>query len=421
MRAPARILLACALAAIAAATVVVTVAARESSGTAAARAAFDKGETAARAGALDAAVAAFRQAIAADPDFVDAHQRLIEIAQRQQRQDAESTTLASLQRHYEQAARQHPRRAVYQVALGLLAKDPERADAYYTKALTLDAAFGRAHFLLAKSAEDRGDWDVQRQHLEAAVDSTPDEPRYLLRDALAYEKSDPARFRALARRVVDTFPTSQSAAEALYDLAGASVNPERRGYFDRARANYPVDRYPYAMSAMVTFYGDLTEPAEALALAREMANALPASTVWPPRVVALEAMTHAKTMIAAGQFAEAGALLEKTPRPSGVHGTTWTLLSAEAAAGAGHRPQAYASLVDSAATSPDARVDAALARYAAELGKSSRDADADVWKGRDARATQAFPFTLTSLRDDIPVRLADYRGRVVLLAFWYPT
>src|ERR1044072_1173716 len=89
------------------------IAARESRGTPAVRSAFDQGEAAAGAGKLDEAVAAFRKAIAADADFVDAHQRLIEVVQRQQLQDAESPSLPRLKRQYAQWARQHPTRAVY--------------------------------------------------------------------------------------------------------------------------------------------------------------------------------------------------------------------------------------------------------------------------------------------------------------------
>jgi len=398
-----------------------TLGAREGAGTPAARAAFGKGEASARAGALDEAVAAFNKAIAADPEFVDAHQRLIEVTQRQQMQDAQSTRLAELQRHYERRARQQPKRAVYQVALGLLSKEPEQAAAYYNKALALDPAYGRAHFLIAKAAETAGDWNGQRQHLEAAVASNPDEPRYLLRYAVAHAKSDRPRFRELASQVVETFPTSPSAAEALYNLADAASNPERRAYLDRIRAGYPVDRFPYAASAMNVLYTDLTEPSEALALAREMTRALPAATFWPPRVAVQDAMARAKALVGSGQFAEALALLEKTPRPSGNHGATWTLLKADAAAGAGNRSQAYDTLIESAAASPDARIDAALATHAAALGKSARDVDADVWKVRDARATPAAAFTLPSVRDGAPVKLEDFRGRVVLLAFWYPT
>jgi tetratricopeptide (TPR) repeat protein len=346
---------------------------------------------------------------------------LIEVTERQQLQDAQSEHLTRLKREYEQWAQQHPTRAVYQVALGLLTKDADQADAYYTKALALDPRSAKAHFLLARNADSRGDWDAQRKHLKAAVENSPDEPRYLMAYAVAHRKSDPARFRELALQVVARFPASPVAAEALYNLAEASSNPERRGYLDRLRAGYPVDRFPHSASAMNTLYAELTDPAEALALARDMARALPAATFWPPRVAAQEAMTQAKTLIGGKQWDEALALLEKTPPPSGSHGTTWTLLKAQAATGGGHREQAYKSLVEITAASPDTRVDAALQVYAAELGKTSRDVDADVWGSRDARAKPAAAFSLTSLRDGAPVQLADFRGRVVLLAFWYPT
>jgi hypothetical protein len=242
-----------------------------------------------------------------------------------------------------------------------------------------------------------------------------------LRYAVSHAKSDPARFRQLALQVVEKFPAAPAAAEALYNLADASSNPERRSYLNRLRENYPVDRFTYAASAMNLLYAELTEPSEALALAEDMARALPAATFWPPRVAAQAAMTRAQALIAGGRFVDALTLLEKAPPPSGNHGTTWTLLKADAAAGAGKREQAYTTLVESAAATPDARVDAALAKRAADLGKGGGDVDADVWRVREARATAAAAFTLSSLRDGAPVQLADFRGRVVLLAFWYPT
>ncbi len=396
-------------------------AAHDSAGTPAARSAFDTGDRAARAGNLDEAVAAFRRAIAADAEFVDAHQRLIEVTQRQQLQDAQSDRLPRLKRQYEQWARQHPARAVYQVALGLLTKDADQADAYFNKALKLDPRSAKAHFLLARNADTRADWDAQRTHLKAAVESNPDDPRYLMAYAAALRKSDQTRFRELALQLVARFPASPVAVEALSSLADASSNRERREYLDRLRSSYPVDRFPSSASAMNTLYSELTEPAEALALAREMVRALPAATVWPLRVVAQEAMTQAKTLVGGGKWDDAFALLEKAPPPSGNHGTTWTLLKAQAAAGAGRPEDAYKALVESTAALPDARIDAALPAYATALGKTSRDVDADIWGSRDARAKPAAAFNLTSLRDGAPVQLADFRGRVVLLAFWYPT
>jgi tetratricopeptide (TPR) repeat protein len=395
--------------------------ARESNGTAAAKALVEQGETAARAGAAADAIAAFRKAIDADPDFVEAHQRFIELSQRQEMQSGGAAGPSRLQQQYERWAREHPKSAVYQWALGVLAAEPAQGDTLLAKALALDPAFARAHFQLAKNADQRGDTRAQLTHLKAAVDGNPDEPRYLVRLAHAQRKSDPVRFRELASQVVARFPTSPYAAEALNYLAAESSGSARRGYFDRLRSGYPADRFSYSASAMNELYAELTMPAEALALAREMAKALPANKTWPPRVALQDAMARAQTLIAGRQFAEALAQLEKTERPSGNHGATWTLLKAEAAAGAGNRQLSYTTLVDSAAASPDVRVDAALATHGGALGKQPRDIAADVWKLRDTRATPASPFAFPSLRDGKPVQLADFRGRVVLVAFWYPT
>jgi tetratricopeptide (TPR) repeat protein len=98
---------------------------------------------------------------------------------------------------------------------------------FFRKAVALDPKFARAYFLLAKNADQRGNWTAQRQYLRAAVDSNPDEPKYLLQYGYAQKKSDPSRFRETALQVVDKFPTSQSAAQALYYLAG-DASPSAR-------------------------------------------------------------------------------------------------------------------------------------------------------------------------------------------------
>jgi tetratricopeptide (TPR) repeat protein len=395
-------------------------AANESNGTPAAKGLFAQGAAAARAGKLADAAAAFRKAIDADPDFVDAHQQFIEVMQRLEMPSSRTLSVARLQELYERWARQYPKRAVYQWALGFLTSEADKADVFFKKAVAIDPAFARAYFLLAKNADQRGDWTAQRQYLKAAVDSNPDEPKYLLQYGYAQKKSDPARFREIALQVVDKFPTSQSAAQALYYIAGEAPNPERRAIHDRLRANYPFDRFDYSASAMHDLYAELTQPSEALLLAQEMAKALPTSKTWQTRVTVQEAMVRAESLMADARFADALDLLEKTPRPSGSHGTTWSLFKAEAAAGSGHVDQAYAALLDSAVALPDARADAALLKYGTTLGKTQRDVDADIWGLRDAKATVAAAFELPSARDGSLVRLADYRGRVVLLAFWFP-
>jgi len=394
--------------------------ARESTGTPAARAFFSQGEAATKARKYGEAAAAFRKAIEADPDFVDAHQRFIETTRRDADPGSRTPNVPPLQKLYERWAKQYPKRAVYRWALGFLSHDAAKADVFFKEALTLDLKFARAHVLLARNADLRGDWAAQREHLKAAVECDPQNPQYLVKYAQAYKDSDPKRFRELASSVVEKFPESPAAADALSSLAYASSNPERRALFDRLRSQYPGDRFSSSSSAMYTLYGELTAPSEALSLAKDMAKWQPANKIWVQRIAHQEAMVRAEALVAERRFAEALDIIDKTERPSGAHGTTWVLLKAEARAGAGQLDQAYATLLESVAATPDDRMQAALAKYGARLNKAADEIDADVWRVRDAKAVPAAPFQLESSKGGNPVQLSDYRGRVVLLAFWFP-
>jgi tetratricopeptide (TPR) repeat protein len=394
--------------------------ARESNGTPAARKLFAEGEAAIKARKYAEAAAAFRKAIDADPDFVAAHQRFIESTKWQETPSSRTPDVPRLRQQYERWAKQYPKRAVYRWALGFMSAEPAKADALFNDALAIDPAFARAHFLLARNADLRGDWEAQRQHLEKAVASNPDDPQYLVRYANAFKTSDPTRFQQLASGVVEKFPNSEAAAEALYNLAGAAPESEQRAYYERLRTQYPADTFGYSSGAMYDYYGELTAPAEALSLAKDMTRWFPANKTWALRVEHQEAMTRAETLVAEGRFSEARDVLEKTKRPSGRHGTTWVLLKAEAEAGAGALDRAYATVLESVAAAPDSRVEAALAKHGRALNKTPQTIDADVWRIRDTNAAAAPPFELPSSHDGKPVRLSDYAGRIVLIAFWFP-
>ena len=329
----------------------------------------------------------------------------------------------ALQQQYERWARQHPKRAVYQCGARVPGGRIRAGRRVLQKALALDPGFARAHFLLARIADAAGDWDAQRQHLKAAVESNRDEPRYLLRYAgRAREERSGAFSRARVaggRRILQRvrLPPKRSTSSPMpRRIPSAAVI-----WIGFAPAIRSIG-FPYAASAMNVLYGDLTEPSEALALARDMVRALPAATFWPPRVTAQDAMMRAKTLIDGGQFKEAVALLDTTTKPSGNHGTTWTLLKAEAAAGSGNREQAYANAD---------RERGGIARRARRCGpgeirhRAGQDQPRRRRRCLEARATRARSRPRCSrcrrCRDDAPVRLADFRGRVVLLAFWYPT
>jgi thiol-disulfide isomerase/thioredoxin len=61
-----------------------------------------------------------------------------------------------------------------------------------------------------------------------------------------------------------------------------------------------------------------------------------------------------------------------------------------------------------------------LYQYGKKLGKSEPTVDEEVWSARRTSAKPATPFSLESFLDGKKVSLDDYKGKVVLLDFWFP-
>jgi tetratricopeptide (TPR) repeat protein len=120
-----------------------------------------------------------------------------------------------------------------------LEMDPTRLDdaqAYYRKALALDAGLAAAHTNLGQIAYRKGDAAAARQAFEAALAIDPDQPeaRFNLAN-LILESGDPELAVAELRRVLQTAPDF---ADAHYNLA---VALERLG--GRAQARAHLQRY----------------------------------------------------------------------------------------------------------------------------------------------------------------------------------
>jgi tetratricopeptide (TPR) repeat protein len=140
----------------------------ESPGTPEARASFDAGRAADRAGDKPAAVAHFRKAIELDPRYAAAHEEFIDTteavafaydpAKRAGDQAAEKQATATLKALYEGWARAHPDTAVYEWALArLAAKDWDAAEKHLTRAIAISPSFARPYQDLSLIAELRGD------------------------------------------------------------------------------------------------------------------------------------------------------------------------------------------------------------------------------------------------------------------------
>ncbi len=423
----------------------------ESNGTPAAKTHFDKGESARKSGDLSKAAEEFRQAIEIDPDYVEAHSSYIftrklaasrsgdmrepapedpkaraewqkeqdkRQAERSEKIEKEITAL------YEGWTTQNPNKAAFVWALGSMYdyKDPARAEKYYRKAIELDPRFARAYMALSLKAEFRGDENASREYLKKAAETNPGDPQYLFYYAQKL-REDRALYRRTTEELVKKFPSHERGAQGLYWLAETSDDPaEKVAVLERLRASFPPEKFSWSESGMSNLYEaySKTDPDKALGFANEMTRLFPRDKNWQTIATCQRNLVWARTLIGEEHASVACALLDVTTAPRYPESNQLPLLKAEALDRSGDTAEAYDSLVKLVAKGPDAELNAALLKYAAKLKKDSSQAESDIWELRDQAAKPGKEIGLPLYSEDRRITLADMKGKVFLLNFWYP-
>jgi Tfp pilus assembly protein PilF/thiol-disulfide isomerase/thioredoxin len=443
---------ACLLASLA---VVPAVSAQEPAPPRAAKAQFDSGAAALKRNDAPRAVAAYRKAIAIDPAYYDAHEAFFDATRRvfekgdtavdettysdtlelNRHWKADSVANVALRHQYERWAAQHPKVAAYQWALGELSgsqgyhtgETPE-AEPHFRKAVELDPKFVRAYQWLSLLAEMRGDDSASAEYLRKATRADTTDVEDAFEYAWKYRGSDPEKYRTLSLDIVRRFPTNQRSAQILYWVGyDAQADSDRIAIYERLRTQFPPDKFSWSSGAMDALQDAYIRvaPDKSLALAQDMLRA--AADVgdereWAPRVVLARNLTLARSLAVEHKYAAASAVLSATQLPRRWENQEmFALLQAALADSAGNTKAAYDSLLVQEAKVPGDSVHAALVRYATKLGKSAAQTDSQVWVLRDKTANPATPFRLASYRGaHDTISLADYKGKVVLLTFWFP-
>jgi thiol-disulfide isomerase/thioredoxin/Tfp pilus assembly protein PilF len=405
-----------------------------------ARAAYDAGMAAVRSGDNTKAAALFRKAIDIDPQFVEAHDEFISAtemaayaydptkphsgnlaAQKQAEQDLQSL--------YDGWAKAHPDAAVYEWALSRLAgKDWDTAERHLQRAIELTPSFARPYEDLSLIAELRGDNAKRLELLKKAADLNPTDPSYFFYYASAMKSADPAASRRLLQEVATRFPLTERGAQGLYWAAYETpALPEKIAIYERLKTEFAPEKFSWSESGMADFFDVLigTDADKAAALASDMLKRVTAKSEqksWTDLGAYAAAMSESAALRAKGDAKGAVQRLEgvKTPR-SYMDQAPIALARAAALEAAGDTATAYTGLAEIAAKAPTDALIVALNRLGASLQKTPDGVDADLWKLREAAAKPAPAFTLPDYPDRKNVSLAEYRGRVVLVNFWYPS
>ncbi len=223
------------------------------------------------------------------------------------------------------------------------------------------------------------------------------------------------------------FPTDKRVFQALsiriYDTEDES---ERIGYYQELRKLFPPEKPDGSANQLIGLFEIYTviAPDKALALAQEMVNLTPTENIkktWQVYLDYQSALNQAMVLIKEKKAGEALTLLEKTKTPRNMPNTSpYYLVKAEAQEAVGQAALAYSELSKYYVEKPRQSVRNRLDSLGKKLGKNKSQIEKDIRALVVAQAKPIKDFSLVRFDTGKRVSLADYKGKVVLLNFWYP-
>jgi thiol-disulfide isomerase/thioredoxin len=397
-----------------------------------------KGQSALEQAEYAQAVGFFRKAISLDPDSRAAHEGYYSAtmynsalggsdnAPPTEKKARREAAIQELQTQYIEWAKEYPEKAVFPMHLSRLnlSRDYQKVEDFARQAVKLDAKCAEGYRLLSMVEDFRGDERKSSDYLRLASDADPKNPEYMFSYAMSLKNNNPVLWERMLIRTAEKFPTDDHGAQALYWLSKGLEKPERKiPILQKLITLYPPDESRWSADGVIELFTLIRpfNPQQALALAREMATQLPDDADWRARMNYQKVINDARILIYEKQYSDALALLGETKPPRGLDAGDLYLFKAEAVDAAGHKQKAYDELAEQVAKNPTDALRTALIRYGDKLGKKEKDVDADLWRVVNATAKPVLDFKLPRYGDEKKLALSDFRGKVVLLNFWYPS
>ncbi len=332
-------------------------------------------------------------------------------------------------KQYEEWLKKFPNSAAIPYALGhaYASKESPKAKPFLLKAVAIDPNFDKAYFDLWLDGERWGDFKVSREYLAKAKDAAPSNPDYAFYYANGFDDTDFEKYRKLSLEVAKNFPTSERGAQALYWLANKTKDADLKiKYYEQQKKDFPVEKFRWTSSGMSDYFNLLLQqsPQEALRLATELA-AVKADerTVksWQANTVLAKNIVEAQSLLAKGKGAEASAIMDSVTIPRwGTAKEYILLLKSKALDASGNTKQAYNNLLLSYASEPTAELKKEVSAYGNKLGKNADVIYKDIRYIRDTAAKKAPVFNMETYLTKGKSSLNDYKGKVVLITYWFP-
>ncbi|MGO4294034.1 redoxin domain-containing protein [Chitinophaga sp. RAB17] len=332
------------------------------------------------------------------------------------------SVISLLKGQYAQWAKQFPTSATIPFAIGEAFADAEspKAKPYLLKAVNLDPRLAQAWRDLSIDADRWGDQNGAREYMGKASAADPSDPSYAFYYAMDFEQVDGKKWRAMLYDLAKKFPQNERGAQGLYWLGARSNDTtEKVKVYEQLRALYPPAKFSWSSGGMDDLFSIYlkTAPEKAAALATSLKD----QEGWGAKDTLAGKIITVNTYLQQRKFQEATDLLAsiKLPRYTRLKAFI-ALLKARATHGAGNTNEAYNGLAAIYAKDPTDDIWKELEVYGKAQGKNPQEMENDIWQIRQQTVKPAPPFNLGLYTSSGTASLEDYKGKVVLLTFWFP-
>jgi thiol-disulfide isomerase/thioredoxin len=319
--------------------------------------------------------------------------------------------------------KQFPQSASIPFALGeeyYNAESP-KAKPYLNKVVDLQPKNAKVWLMLAIDAERWGKNDAAREYMGKAAAADPADPSYSFYYAMDFEHVDPARWRRELYDLTKRFPNHERGAQGLYWLAYRTTDQaEKIKVFEELRTLYPPEKFSWSNSGMSGLY-DAYLLQKQPGKAKDLAKAMGEKDGWPDKVSLAVNVDAIQKLAAEKKFSEAYKLLDKLKAPRySMFVNDVALLKSNIIYESGNVQGAYDSLATLEAKAPADDVKNAMIKYGAAIGKNKEQVDEDIWRLREKFIKKAPDFNLGLYTSNKKASLSDYKGKVMLMTFWFP-
>lgn len=351
--------------------------------------------------------------IVASPDSLSYHKEYIK---------AVGLKNPALTAQYEKWMQQFPGNSniPFGLATAMYNSELPEATPWLKKSVELNPKLAEAYQMLSIDAERWGNETAAREYMGKANAAAPENPSYAFYYAMDFEHTDPAMWRKKLYELAKKFPAHERGAQGLFWLATRSTDQkEKVKVYELLRKRYPPAKFNWSQSGMNGLYELYLQ--KSAAKASTLAKSLGKENGWPAKDTLAQKIGQVQKLIAAKKFAAA------EPIAGSIRLSRYSasidmvaLLKASIADGLGNTRGAYDSLLALFAKKPGDELFEGIKKYGSKLGRSVTQIEEETAQLRNAASKPAPAFNLGLYTSDKTVSLDDYKGKVILLTFWFP-